>query len=131
MNFDLDGLIKERIRKAADTLEAAKLLASENHWNSVINRLYYSAFYAVLALLAKMDARTSTHSGAKSEFYRLFIKTGRIDKKYGELYTDLFSKRQEGDYEDFLNFTQEKINPLLPRVEEFLEIITNEIDAIN
>jgi uncharacterized protein (UPF0332 family) len=131
MNFDLDGLIKERIRKAADTLEAAKLLASENHWNSVINRLYYSAFYAVLALLAKMDARTSTHSGAKSEFYRLFIKTGRIDKKYGELYTDLFSKRQEGDYEDFLNFTQEEINPLLPRVEEFLEIITNEIDAIN
>lgn len=107
MNFDLDGLIKERIRKAKDTLEAARLLASENHWNSAINRLYYGAFYAVLALLAKMNARTSTHSGAKSEFYRLFIKTGKIDRKYGELYTDLFSKRQEGDYEDFLNFTSD------------------------
>ena len=130
MNYDLDGLIKERIRKAKDTLEAAELLALENHWNSAINRLYYSAFYAVLALLAKLNARTSTHSGAKSEFYRLFIKTGRIDKKYGELYTDLFSKRQEGDYEDFLNFTQEEISPLLPRVEEFIEIITNEIDEI-
>ena len=68
MNFDLDALIKERIRKAKNTFEAAKLLASENHWNSAANRLYYSAFYAVLALLARMKAKTSTHSGAKSEF---------------------------------------------------------------
>ena len=131
MNFDLDGLIKERIRKAKDTLEAARLLASENHWNSAINRLYYGAFYAVLALLAKMNARTSTHSGAKSEFYRLFIKTGKIDRKYGELYTDLFSKRQEGDYEDFLNFTSEDVIPLVPRVEEFVEMIVNKIREIS
>ena len=130
MNFDLEALIKERIRKATDTLNVAKLLASENHWNSAVNRLYYSAFYAVLALLAKMKAKTSTHSGAKSEFYRLFIKTGKIDRKFGELYTDLFSKRQESDYEDFLNFTQEEINPLLPRVEEFVETIVKEIDSI-
>ena len=131
MNFDLDGLIKERIRKAKDTLEAARLLASENHWNSAINRLYYGAFYAVLALLAKMNARTSTQSGAKSEFYRLFIKTGKIDRKYGELYTDLFSKRQEGDYEDFLNFTSEDVIPLVPRVEEFVEMIVNKIREIS
>ena len=130
MNFDLDALIKERIRKAKDTLEAAKLLASKNHWNSAANRLYYSAFYAVLALLAKMNAKTSTHSGTKSEFYRLFIKTGEIDREFGELYTDLFSKRQESDYEDFLNFAQEDINPLLPKVELFIETIMKELDEI-
>ena len=131
MNFDLDALITERIRKAKETLEVATLLSSENHWNSTANRLYYSAFYAVLALLAKMKAKTSTHSGAKSEFYRLFIKTEQIDRKFGELYTDLFSKRQESDYEDFLNFTKEDIYPLLPRVEEFIETIVKEIDKLN
>ncbi len=131
MNYDLDALIKERIRKAKDTLEVSKLLVSENHWNSAANRIYYSAFYAVLALLAKMKAKTSTHSGTKSEFYRLFIKTGTIERKFGELYTDLFSKRQESDYEDFLNFTKEDITPLIPRVEEFIETIVKEIDKIN
>jgi len=50
-----------------------------------------------------MNEKTSTHSGTKSEFCRLFIKTGKIDREFGELYTDLFSKRQESDYEDFLN----------------------------
>lgn len=130
MNYDQDGLIKDRIAKSKETFEAAKLLTSESHWNSAVNRLYYSAFYAVLALLAKMNAKTSTHSGAKSEFYRLFIKTGKIDRKYGELYTDLFSKRQEGDYEDFLNFTFEDIDPLIPLVEEFIRTIESEINKI-
>ena len=131
MNFDLDGLIEDRIDKAKKTMEAAKLLASESHWNSAINRLYYSAFYVVLASLAKMNAKTSTHSGAKSEFYRLFIKTGKIHRKYGELYTDLFSKRQEGDYEDFVNFTFEDIDPLIPLVEEFIRLIESEINNIS
>ena len=131
MKYDLDGLITERIRKAKDTLEAGKLLGSENHWNSATNRLYYSAFYAVLALLAKIKAKTSTHSGTKSEFYRLFIKTGKIERKFGELYTDLFNKRQESDYEDFLNFTEEDIKPLFPKVEEFIETILLEIDKID
>lgn len=130
MNYDKVGLIEERIRKATETFEAAKLLASENHWNSAANRLYYSAFYIVLALLAKMDVKTSTHSGAKSEFYRLFIKTGKIDRKYGELYTDLFSKRQEGDYEDFLNFKSEDISPLIPKVEEFIKALELVIDKV-
>jgi uncharacterized protein (UPF0332 family) len=131
MNFDLEGLISDRIEKAKVTLEAAKLLASKNHWNSAVNRLYYSAFYAVLALLAKVNTKTSTHSGAKSEFYRLFIKSGKLDRKFGELYTDLFNKRQEGDYEDFLNFTIEDIDPLIPLVEEFIKRIESEIDKID
>ena len=54
-----------------------------------------------------------------------------IERKFGELYTDLFNKRQESDYEDFLNFTEEDINPLLPRVDEFIETIVKEIDKIN
>ena len=52
-------------------------------------------------------------------------------RKYGELYTDLFSKRQEGDYEDFLNFTSEDVIPLVPRVEEFVEMIVNKIREIS
>jgi len=46
-----------------------------------------------------MKVKTSTHSGAKSEFYKLFIKTGMIDRKFGQIYTNLFNKRQESDYE--------------------------------
>jgi uncharacterized protein (UPF0332 family) len=43
--------ISYRINSAKETLEAARLLAENKHWNSAINRLYYSCFYSISALL--------------------------------------------------------------------------------
>ena len=45
--------ISYRINSAKETLEAARLLAENKHWNSAINRLYYSCFYIISALLYK------------------------------------------------------------------------------
>ena len=39
-------LIKYRLIRAKDTFEDAQILAEKNKWNSTINRLYYSAYYA-------------------------------------------------------------------------------------
>ena len=40
-----------RIQSAKETFNAARLLAENSHWNSAINRLYYTCFYAISALL--------------------------------------------------------------------------------
>jgi len=42
-------LIQYRISKAKDTYDDAKLLFENKKWNSAINRLYYSSYYAVMA----------------------------------------------------------------------------------
>jgi len=42
-----DEYVKYRMASARQTYEAAKVLASEGFWNSAVNRLYYSAFYAI------------------------------------------------------------------------------------
>lgn len=120
MSYDLNELIKLRIIKAKKTLEVANLLIQRGYWNSAANRLYYTIFYAVLALFAKENIRTRTHSGAKTEFFRSFIKTEIFDRKFSKLYTDLFNKRQEGDYDDFAEFSEDDIKPLLPEVEQFI-----------
>ncbi len=39
------------------------------------NKLYYSAYYAVIALLLQNEHRPTTHNGAKSQFSEHFIKT--------------------------------------------------------
>lgn len=52
-NFPLGDLIKYRIARASETLAEAKLMAKSGHWNTCINRLYYSCFYSVNALLIK------------------------------------------------------------------------------
>lgn len=48
---------------------------------SVMNRLYYAMFYAVLALLQEKEMGTSKHSGAIALFDREFVKTGTFPKE--------------------------------------------------
>lgn len=43
--------VKYRIEKAYQTYEAAKVLSDNGFWNSAVNRLYYSIFFAANALL--------------------------------------------------------------------------------
>jgi uncharacterized protein (UPF0332 family) len=115
--------INYRLEKARKTLVDAKILAERNSWNSSVNRLYYACFYAVIAILSKYDIESHTHLGAKTQFSLHFIKTGLIDKDLGFLYSDLFDLRQKGDYADFIEFEENLVTTLIPKVESFLNDI--------
>jgi len=118
-----DDVIRYRLQRAKDTLEDAKLLAESQRWNSVINRLYYASYYAVTALLLDADLKQSTHNGVKSNFSEHFIKTNRIDKEFGKIYSQLFTWRQKGDYDDLFDFSEEKVMPYFTPVADLLKII--------
>jgi len=92
-----EDLIQYRLHRAKDTFEDAQILAERRKWNSSINRLYYSAYYAVMALLLFSELNPATHNGAKSNFTEHFIKTERIPKEFGKMYSQLFTWRQKGD----------------------------------
>ena len=72
--------IDYRLKQAKDTLNAARSLAKDKHWNSVINRLYYSCFYAISALHFKHGINARSHSGIKHQFGLRFVKSGLLDK---------------------------------------------------
>lgn len=120
MKHNKNDLIDYRFNRAKESLEEAKVLAQLNHWNTVANRLYYSAFYSINSLFIKYNLNATTHNGVKSQFHNEFIKNGLISKDFGKLYNDLFNKRQEGDYEDFQVFDKDTIEPIIAQVEEFL-----------
>ena len=115
--------INYRIKNSKETLEAARLLAKNEHWNSAINRLYYSCFYAISALLYKYDINANSHAGLKHQFTLHFIKTKVIDKELGRVFVELFDWRQKGDYGDFYDFDKDKTMPLFKPVETLIETI--------
>ena len=118
-----DELVRYRLQRAKDTLEDAKILADNRRWNSAINRLYYASYYAVTALLLGADLNPSTHNGAKSNFTEHFVKTNRIDKEYGKIYSQLFTWRQKGDYDDLFDFSEDKVMPYFNPVANLIKII--------
>lgn len=120
--------IRYRIETAYKTFDAAKMLADNEFWNSAVNRLYYSIFYAVNALLVLNDIKTKTHSSIKSQFSLHFVKTGKIDKKYGKLLSKLFDWRQRGDYDNLVDYDKESVEPLFKSVKEMIELIDSKIE---
>jgi uncharacterized protein (UPF0332 family) len=115
--------IDYRLSKAHEALQDAQLLAKNNSWNACVNRLYYSCYYAVSALLLKNNIPTHTHTGLKTQFNLHFIKPGIIKKEFGKLYADLMDWRQKGDYGDMFDFNEETVEPLLIPVKQFLKEI--------
>ncbi|SRR6266511_4262092 len=74
---------------------------------------YYALFYGVSGLLLEGGRQFKRHSGVRTVFNRDFVRTGRIEKRYGDLYNQLFDDRQAGDYVALTEFdaqyVQEKI----------------------
>jgi uncharacterized protein (UPF0332 family) len=116
-------LIKYRMVRARDTFEDAQILAEKKRWNSTINRLYY----AVMAILLTEDLKPTTHNGAKSNFTEYFIKTDRIPKEFGKIYSQLFTWRQKGDYDDLFDFDKEKVEPYFKPVLDLINLIDAEL----
>lgn len=121
-------LVRYRLSRAWDTLEDARILADRKRWNSTINRLYYACYYAVTALLLNSDFKTTTHIGAKSIFSEKFIKTGIIPKDLGKIFSQLFTWRQKGDYDDLFDFDQDKVLPYFDPAQKLIEIVDSLIN---
>ncbi len=113
--------IQYRFHRATETYEEALILAENKRWNAVVNRLYYSCFYAVIALLLKNNIDTQTHDGARTQFGLCFVKTGIVDRNLGKLFTKLYDYRQKGDYGDLYDYDEVTVGPLIIQVENFLK----------
>jgi uncharacterized protein (UPF0332 family) len=118
-----EDIVSYRLNRAKDTLDDALILAEKNKWNSTINRLYYAAYYAVTALLLQSDLRATTHNGVKSSFSEHYIKTSLISKELGRIYSQLFTWRQKGDYDDLFDFERDKVLPYFEPVKQLIEAI--------
>lgn len=119
-SYTPEDYIKYRIDRAIETLDEVSSHIDNMFWNTSINRMYYACFYAVSALLAKHKIDSSSHSGVRLKLGQHFVKTGIIDRDLAKLYTELFEKRQKGDYNDFFDYTEEEIRRLYPLARAFI-----------
>jgi uncharacterized protein (UPF0332 family) len=98
------------------------------HYNDAVNRLYYSCFYAVIALLATEGINPSKHTAVRAFLNKNWIKTGKLSKETGRLYNSLFDRREKGDYGDYFRFNKEDIEVWLKSVEKAIEEIFQAIE---
>ena len=117
-----------RLSQAQESLREAQVLLREGmSLRSVMNRLYYAMFYAVLALLQTKQLGTSKHSGAIALFDREFVKTGIFPKEMSKALHRAFELRQKSDYLEDMEIARADIDEVTPLAEEFIRMATSVI----
>jgi uncharacterized protein (UPF0332 family) len=121
--YQPDDYIKYRLQRAKDTISEIETYIENEFWNTAINRMYYACFYAVGALLVKHGIEVSSHSGCRQKFGQFFVLTGKISKEFAKHYTELYEKRQKGDYNDFFDFDKDTVLRLYEPSKSFIDKI--------
>lgn len=121
-------LVQYRLELAQEMLRDARLL-KENDGSpiSIVNRAYYSVFYAALALLVTADVEPNKHSGVLAKFDELFIRQGILPKEMSRIIHHAFDMRQAGDYQKSKVLTEEQAVDVLTSAEKFVKAIREKL----
>ncbi len=104
-------------------MEQAVHNATMNYWDLVANRLYYSLFHAVNALMLADGIQTKTHKGTSSEFGRHYVMKGVFSREDGILYSRLQTMREKADYQNVFSLTADQGNLLISKSQELRQRI--------
>ena len=117
-------LVKHRLQQAAESLQEAQyLFTGGKSLRSVVNRIYYSMFYSVLALLIYEPYESSKHSGVLAYFNKKFVKGGLFSQSLGRSLNKAFELRQRGDYREYFELTKDQVERLLDEAAQFVAAV--------
>jgi len=121
-------LIHYRLDLAREMLRDAQVL-KENGGSavSIVNRAYYSVFYAALALLVTEDVEPNKHVGVLAKFDELFVRQGIFPREMSRILHHAFDMRQAGDYQKSKVITEEQAIEVLHSAEEFVDVIVKKL----
>ncbi|MBN1927262.1 MAG: HEPN domain-containing protein [Prolixibacteraceae bacterium] len=115
--------ISYRLNRARETYSDALLLFEKKSYNSSINRLYYAAFYATIALLLSRGIEIKSHTGVKQKLGKEFVLKNLISKDMAKIYSLLADYRHKGDYDDLFDFDPVVVSRLISPVKEYIDRI--------
>lgn len=119
----INQLIQYRLTQANESLDEARTLYQSSYWRGAINRAYYSMFYSVLALAIYRQETTTKHSGAISFFDRDFVRQGIFPKELSKSLHIAFQKRQENDYGEVFEVSNEEARQCIEDAEKFVSAV--------
>lgn len=120
----------EMLALANERIVSAKALLKIGNYRDAISRSYYANVDVLRGLLEIEDVFAKTHKGMIEKFHQLYIKTEKIDKKFGNFVSRAEKMREDADYsskfivdEDMVKNAIEKSEIFIAAVKKYLENI--------
>lgn len=109
------------LKKAQESLEAAKLLRANQFLDYATARAYYTMFYLAEAFLEGDNQTFSSHSAVISAFGKNFAKSRKVPREFHRFLIDAQALRQTGDYGKFQAISEKQADLQIERAEQFLD----------
>jgi len=124
MNLPLfEPEVAANLKRAEESIRAAKLLYEAGYWDFAAARAYYAAFYAASAALLSQGKEYQKHSGVIAAVHKFLVKTGKLDKEHGKNLNWLFELRSIGDYGDTRHVPREEAIKAIDAARAFVEAV--------
>ncbi len=119
---DRIALCRYRVDAARERLMAAEVLLREGFHRDSITRAYYAIHSMARALLILYDIRATTHEGVKAMLSKQLIKDARLlPSDFAKKFSILKALREDADYEDFIEFSNEDAEEAMQIAREFID----------
>ncbi|MCP9476211.1 MAG: HEPN domain-containing protein [Nitrospira sp.] len=123
-------LIRGYLAKAREKARVARDLYAKGEWDDAISRAYYAAYHAAQAALLTEGQRADTHKGVVTLFGLLLVKTGKLDKRWGKLLSNLKDDREAGDYDALSYLDEETARRAVREADEFVAAVDRYIAGL-
>lgn len=128
-NEERNTLVALELKKAREAYEDIGILIAANRLNGAANRMYYAVFHAVCALFINDGHHVNTHKGSHAMFSQHYIKTGILQREYGQLYNQLQTMREESDYncayDVEMDELHQRLEPAKRLIDDIEKIVNN------
>lgn len=132
--FSMDNRQKElsryRLQEAGNSLIVAKNCLNDGFYKDSINRSYYSAFYAIKAVLALGTVDFKRHKDVIAYFNKEFVATEKFPRELGRRLGTLKQLREKSDYDDFYIASKDKASEQIETAEMILKEVARYLDDV-
>lgn len=123
-------LVHLYLDKAHQTVEECEIAVAAESWGMAANRMYFSLFHAVNALLVNDGIPVGSHRGVKALFGQHYVLTGKFSSENSKLLAQMETLRDKADYNIMFVATREQVAPHINDVKNFIKDIKEYITTI-
>ena len=119
--------IQEALERARGRLRGAFILLKEKDYFDSVSRSYYAILDSARALLLSGGHFAKTHDGVLTLFNLKYIKTGKIEEKYKDIFEQSKKFRIEADYHFMAQWDYKTALKVYRWAKEFVEMVKKEM----
>ena len=121
--------IRDLVEKGRRSLDAARGLIRDGHFDFAASRAYYAMFYVAEALLLSRGFEAGTQGGVAALLHRELVRPGLLDPLQVRAFERAIEERAVADYSTGTAFTEARARQAVGRAETFVRVVEAALGA--